>query len=130
MKPDSLPTEVFVTHPPEHLGQIKLDWVPQPGNYISVAGRTYAILERHHHYQYKIGGYHLQKISVYVQPAQKPRETSFIDGHWVVGDASCHFNARSEILRCAVNPAGPCADCRLYEARSLSTADWSESSSS
>lgn len=118
-----LPTEVIVINPPTNLGQIKLDWLPQPGHYISVAGRTYAILERHHHYQYKIGGYCLHKISVHVQPAQKPQETSFVDGRTVIGDASCRFNAASEIFRCAVNPDGPCADCRLYEARDRAAID-------
>jgi hypothetical protein len=32
-----------------------------------------------------------------------------------MGDASCRFNARSELLRCAINPSGPCQDCRFYE---------------
>ncbi|TAD79000.1 MAG: hypothetical protein EA001_05770 [Oscillatoriales cyanobacterium] len=34
---------------------------------------------------------------------------------YVIGDLSCRFNARSPQLRCAVNPSGPCAGCRLYE---------------
>jgi len=38
-----------------------------------------------------------------------------IEGRWVMGDASCRFNARSELLRCAINPSGPCQDCRFYE---------------
>ena len=115
MEPDSLPTEVILTHPPQSLGKVQLNWMPQPGNYLELEGKTYAVLERHHHYQYKIGGYCLQKIALYVQSAKKPAETTFIDGHWVIGDTSCRFNARSEILRCAVNPDGPCAGCRYYE---------------
>lgn len=35
---------------------------------------------------------------------------------FLVGDISCRFNARSSYLRCAVNPEGPCQDCRHYEA--------------
>ncbi|MDJ0543272.1 MAG: DUF6464 family protein, partial [Microcystis sp. M53601_WE4] len=50
-----------------------------------------------------------------VQTAPTPNEKSLIEGRWVMGDASCRFNARSELLRCAINPSGPCQDCRFYE---------------
>ena len=115
MEPDSLPTEVILAHPRQFLGKIQLDWMPQPGNYVDIQGQTYAVLERHHHYQYKIGGYCLHKISLYVQPGQRPAERSLIDGCWVIGDPNCRFNARSEILRCAVNPKGPCEGCKYYQ---------------
>ncbi|GAB4235592.1 MAG: DUF6464 family protein [Stanieria sp.] len=115
MEPDSLLTEVILTHPRKSLGKINLDWTPQPGNYLELKGKTYAVLERHHHYHYKIGGYSLQKISLHVQESRKPTEKTLIEGRWVVGDANCRFNARSEILRCAVNPNGPCQGCRYYE---------------
>ena len=116
MEPDSLPTEVILTHPRQSLGQIKLDWIPQPGNYLELQGKTYAILERRHHYQYRIGGYCLDKISLHVQQVQKPVEKSLLDGRWVIGEVKCRYNARSEILRCAVNPHGPCAGCHFFEA--------------
>ncbi|CAO5049434.1 DUF6464 domain-containing protein [Microcystis aeruginosa] len=116
MEQDSLLTEVILTHPRQSLGEIQLDWMPQPGNYLALKGQTYAVLERHHQYQYKIGGYYLRKISLYVQTAPTPNEKSLIEGRWVMGDASCRFNARSELLRCAINPSGPCQDCRFYEA--------------
>jgi hypothetical protein len=115
MEPDSLPTEVILTHPHQSLGKIHLDWLPQPGNYLDLQGKSYAVLERHHHYQYKVGGYCLQKVSLYVQCAQRPAEHSVIDGRWLIGDISCRYNAQSELLRCAVNPAGPCGGCRFYE---------------
>ena len=115
MEQDSLLTEVILTHPLQSLGEIQLDWMPQPGNYLALKGQTYAVLERHHQYQYKIGGYCLRKISLYVQTAPTPNEKSLIEGRWVMGDASCRFNARSELLRCAINPSGPCQDCRFYE---------------
>jgi hypothetical protein len=115
MELDSLPTEVILTHPRRSLGEVQLDWIPQPGNYLALKGKTYAVLERHHHYQYKIGGYCLNKISLYVQTASAPTETSFIDGRTVIGDASCRFNARSELIRCAIDPDGPCDGCRSYE---------------
>ena len=112
---EKLPTELILTHPRQSLGKIQLNWMPQPGNYIDLNGKTYAVLERHHHYHYQVGGYCLSKMSLYVQSAQRPTEKSLIEGRWVVGDASCRFNAKSEILRCAVNPEGPCEGCRLYE---------------
>ena len=115
MESDSLPTEVILTHPRQTLGNIKLDWTPQPGNYLDIEGKTYAVLERRHRYQLRSGRYQLQKIALYVQSAPEPTEQSLVNGHWVLGDANCRFNAHSELLRCAVNPEGPCDRCRFYE---------------
>jgi Family of unknown function (DUF6464) len=36
-----------------------------------------------------------------------------------IGDITCEYNARSNYIRCAVNPFGPCQDCRYYQARTL-----------
>ncbi|AFZ12557.1 hypothetical protein Cri9333_1669 [Crinalium epipsammum PCC 9333] len=115
MESNSLPTEVILTHPRQTIGNIKLDWTPQPGNYLDIEGKTYAILERRHQYQLRSGRYQLQKIALYVQSAPRPTEQSLVNGHWVLGDANCRFNAHSELLRCAVNPQGPCDRCRFYE---------------
>lgn len=115
MEPDSLPTEVILTEPTRSLGKIQLDWNPQPGHYLDLEGKTYTVLERRHRYQLKSGRYRLQKIALYVQSARRPIETSTIDGRWVLGDATCRYNARSELIRCAVNPEGPCSQCRFYE---------------
>lgn len=112
----TLPTEVILSHPQRSLGNVQLDWAPQPGAYLDLAGQTYAVLERRHRYALKCGRYHLANIALYVQTAQRPEESSLINGGWVVGDASCRLNARSALLRCAVNPDGPCAGCRFYEA--------------
>ncbi|MBD2362109.1 MULTISPECIES: DUF6464 family protein [unclassified Anabaena] len=115
MEPDSLPTEVILTHPRCSLGKVQLDWTPQPGNYLDLEGKTYAVLERRHRYQLKSGRYRLHNIALYVQSAQRPTEKTLIAGRWVVGDATCRYNANSEIIRCAVNPDGPCESCRFYE---------------
>ena len=115
MEPQSLPTEVILTHPRQILGKVLLDWTPQPGNYLDLEGKTYAVLERRHRYQLKAGRYRLNKVALYVQSAKRPAENSYVDGRWVVGDASCRFNAHSELIRCAVNPEGPCDRCRFYE---------------
>jgi len=115
MEQNTLPVEVIISHPRQSLGSIRLDWTPQPGNYLDLEGQTYAVLERHHRYQLQSGRYKLQKIALYVQSAAPPTERTFVSGIWVVGDPSCHFNARSEILRCAVNPNGPCDGCNDYQ---------------
>jgi len=115
MEPNSLPTEVILTHPRQSLGSVQLDWTPQPGNYLDLEGKTYAVLERRHRYQLKAGRYRLLYIALYVQSAKQPTEKSLVKGRWVIGDANCRYNAHSEIIRCAVNPDGPCKSCRLYE---------------
>jgi Family of unknown function (DUF6464) len=32
-----------------------------------------------------------------------------------IGDTTCQYNARSRMIRCAVNPCGPCEGCKDYE---------------
>ncbi len=115
MEQSSLPTEIVLTHSQRSLGNVHLDWIPQPGAYLDLAGKTYTVLERRHRYQLKAGRYQLHKIALYVQSSQRPIEQSIVDGRWVLGDATCCFNAHSELLRCAVNPMGPCDRCRFFE---------------
>ena len=51
-------------------------------------------------------------------PSQTLRDRYYLEGvGYLIGDISCRFNARSGYLRCAVNPQGPCQDCRHYEPR-------------
>ena len=109
---ESLATEVILTQSREVLTKVQLDWTPQPGNYIDLDGRTYAVLERRHRYQLQSGRYKLHKIALYVQSATRPEEQSLIDGQWTIGDASCQYNARSSLIRCAVHPTGPCEGCK------------------
>lgn len=33
---------------------------------------------------------------------------------YIIGDLTCQFNARSNYIRCAVNPSGPCEGCLHY----------------
>jgi hypothetical protein len=119
MEPDSLLTEVIAADTLSHIGKVHLDWVPQPGNYVDVEGKSYAVLERRHRYQYKLGRYRLHGVAIYVKSAERPAEQSFIDGRWAIGDASCIYNARSELIRCAIHPEGPCAGCTHYKAFKL-----------
>jgi hypothetical protein len=112
-----LSTEVILIHPQRSLGIVCLDWTPQPGSYLDFQGQTYTVLERRHRYQLQAGRYQLYQVLLYVQSAQCLVEKSWVDGRWIVGDATCQFNAHSELIRCAVNPAGPCGGCQNYEQR-------------
>jgi Family of unknown function (DUF6464) len=112
---NSLSTEVILSSSLATLGRLHLDWQPYPGNYLEVDGKPYMVLERRHRYQLRAGRYRLHQIAVYVQPSQPPEEQSLLDGRWVIGDINCVYNARSELLRCAINPGGPCEGCIYYQ---------------
>lgn len=111
----SLPAEVILSHSRSTLGHLYLDWSPQPGAHLEVEGQTYLVLERRHRYLLHSGKYRLHKIALYVQKFDASAEGSFVDGRWVIGDSTCFYNARSEVLRCAVNPIGPCDRCTHYQ---------------
>jgi hypothetical protein len=45
-----------------------------------------------------------------------PSDRYYLEGvGYLIGDITCQFNARSAYIRCAVNPDGPCEQCRHYE---------------
>ena len=45
-------------------------------------------------------------------------EQQYVEGvGFLIGDISCQYNARSAYIRCAINPQGPCKECRYYEMR-------------
>ena len=111
----TVPTEVCTLHPETTLGKIYLDWTPQPGNDIDLEGKKYIVLERRHRYQFRRGKYNLFRVLVYVQLAPENLERSLIAGRWIIGDGNCRYNANSEIIRCAVNPEGPCQGCSYWE---------------
>ena len=47
-------------------------------------------------------------------------DRTYVEGFgYPIGDITCEYNARSNYIRCAVNPSGPCQDCRYYQARTL-----------
>lgn len=110
-------TELILNYPRRSLGSLHLDWMPQPGADVSHAGQQYTVLERRHRYQFKANRYHLCKIDLYVQLATQSEEKSWVGDCWVIGNATCQYNAHSELLRCAVNPEGPCHTCPHYQVR-------------
>lgn len=115
MEPNSLPTEVILSSSRSTLSNLYLNWEPQPGAYLEVEGQAYMVLERRHRYHLKSGRYLLHKIALYVQPFQPPDQRSVLEGRWVIGDINCLYNARSELLRCAINPSGPCDRCIHFQ---------------
>lgn len=103
------------------LDHLYLDWNPQPGAYLECEGQTYLVLERKHCYLLLSGRYQLHKIALYVQPFDAPTEGCLVNGRWMIGDTTCLYNAHSELLRCAINPSGPCDRCTHYQAISSRT---------
>ena len=115
VKKNLLPTDIILTPAYQCIGRLYLDRRLQPGSYMDFAGKTYAVLERHHFYQYRVGGYRFDKATLHVQESNRPEETTQIGDRSIIGNANCRLNARSEIIRCAVNPEGPCKGCRYFE---------------
>jgi hypothetical protein len=99
------------------LGQVQLESVPQPGSAIAHGGTWYMVLERRHRYQFHANRYRLTRITLYVQAAPQAEDKYWLGDRWIIGDASCRYNARSPLLRCAPAPAGPCQGCRHYQHR-------------
>ncbi|MFT0796536.1 DUF6464 family protein [Synechococcus sp. H70.1] len=83
---------------------------PHPGTYVQLAEQHYLVLEKRHSYQLRQGKYHLCSIRALIRPVSSPLEIGQL-----LGDPSCRFNAHSPLLRCAVNPSGPCQGCPHYE---------------
>lgn len=111
MDKKALPTDVVLSDTKDVLGHISMDRSLYPGTYVDIAGHTYQVLVRRHQYQLKLGRYYLHKAVVHVKETQVPEERTLLNGVWVVGDVRCRYNARSELVRCAINPAGPCREC-------------------
>lgn len=111
----SLPTEIILSNSLATLAYLTLEGNPQPGTYLEVAGQRYLVLERRHRYLLRSGSYQLHKIALYVQQSEVIADKRFVDGRWVIGDITCLYNAQSELLRCAINPAGPCDCCSHYQ---------------
>ena len=112
---DSLPAEIVLSDSHVALGHLWLDWQPQPGAYVEFAGQMYLVLERRHRYQLRSGCYQLHQIALYVEPFAAPAVGRPTDQQ-LIGDLTCVYSARSQWLRCAVNPAGPCDHCGHYQA--------------
>ncbi|MGF1515811.1 MAG: DUF6464 family protein [Elainellaceae cyanobacterium] len=117
MEPNPLlTTEVVLGDSCKRIDTLPLPNHSQPGATLVLDGQTYTILERRHRYRFRAGRYQLHRIVLYVQTAPASDRTQIGD-RWVLGDVTCRYNARSELMRCAVSPAGPCQGCSHYEPR-------------
>ncbi|MEN9218466.1 MAG: DUF6464 family protein [Gloeomargarita sp. DG_2_bins_126] len=121
MSPESVPTQILLSQSAQSLGEFWLPDRPQPGSPVEVNGQLYTVLERRHCYQYRGGRYQLHKMSLLVQRAHPDRNRW--QGRWIIGDGRCRYNALSELVRCAVNPAGPCPGCTSFEPASSTIRD-------
>ena len=114
MEKKALPTDIVLSDTKAVIGHITMDRSLYPGTFVDIDDQTYQILVRRHQYQLKLGRYYLHKAVVHVKEAAIPEERTLLNGIWVVGDVSCAYNARSELVRCAINPSGPCDACTHY----------------
>ena len=94
------------------LGELAMEGSPHPGSRLEFLAQSYLVLEKRHTYHLRNGRYRLHRIRAYV------RELSAFEDHadagQIIGDPTCCFNAHSPLLRCAVNPSGPCEGCGEY----------------
>ena len=88
--------------------------VPHPGRWLQVQEASYLVLQRSHRYGLRDGRYELATVTLQVKAQRQPPDARWWNGRWVIGDPSCHFNARTPLLRCAVLPEGPCGDCAHF----------------
>ncbi|MFN9954939.1 MAG: DUF6464 family protein, partial [bacterium] len=96
------------------LGNVEMgEWssIPHPGRWIELQSKEWFVVQRRHRYRYWQGRYQLSSVILEVKQESRPRDAEWWNGQWVIGNPSCHFNARSPLLRCAVLPEGPCECC-------------------
>lgn len=110
MEQPNILTKIHLCHPPRSLGYVHLESVPQPGSPVEVEGQRYTVLERRHRYQLQTNRYQLHHIALYVQPIVSGE----LNPAGSVGDVTCLYNAQSALLRCAINPTGPCQGCMFF----------------
>ena len=110
-----MPSELVLAESKQSLGRFELEGNPQPGMHVNVDGCTYLVLERRHRYQLKLHQYELSQVLLSVKLIEQTSDRTWYEGRWVIGDIRCEFNARSSVIRCAVNPKGPCDRCSSFQ---------------
>ena len=115
MVDDIVPSELVLAESKRSLGRFDLGENLQPGMSVQVEGDTYLVLERRHRYQLKGHQYELSQVLLSVKLMESMGDRTWYEGGWVIGDIRCEFNARSSVLRCAVNPNGPCDRCPSFQ---------------
>jgi hypothetical protein len=94
----------------------------EPGLWIEVQSQSLLVTQRRHRYVLRNGRYQLASVALEVKQQRRPADAQWWKGQWVIGNPSCHFNARSPLLRCAVLPEGPCATCGHFRQRQAEAA--------
>ncbi len=107
-------TDIVISDSRKTIATHPLPDPPHPGVTLVLSGQTYTVLERRHRYRLQAGRYQLHRVMLLVQAAPAGDRTQIGD-RWVLGDSTCRYSARSELVRCAVNPAGPCEGCCHYK---------------
>ncbi|WP_320676889.1 DUF6464 family protein [Prochlorococcus sp. MIT 1300] len=93
------------------IDKIFLENTPYPGCWIQNNGKSYLILEQRHLYTLLNGKYTLSTVKLLVKEQSVPKDATLYDDYWVIGNPDCKYNARSPLLRCAINPQGDCNAC-------------------
>jgi hypothetical protein len=53
-------------------------------------------------------------------PTRLQPDQHYVEGMgYIIGDFTCQFNARSPLIRCAINPSGPCQGCYHYQPKAI-----------
>ena len=73
--------------------------------------RAQNLTARYHGYQGR-ANHHSYGYSNHAYPLRDRRRSGT---KYFIGDSSCVNNARSPYIRCAVNPEGPCDECKHFE---------------
>jgi Family of unknown function (DUF6464) len=62
----------------------------------------------------------MDAIATRGMPRQFQPDQRYVEGMgYVIGDFTCQFNARSNQIRCAINPFGPCEGCSHYQQKPI-----------
>ena len=94
--------------------KINIDMTPEPGNWFILDNDSFFIYSKTNRYKLVDGIYKLSEIDLLVKYQKQPEDSTYIMNHWVIGNHECTYNALSPLLRCAVNPIGPCSECAEF----------------
>ena len=110
------PVEVWLTESDSSLGSYVLEERPLPGMEISLEGQDYLVMECRHRYALNLNRYELSRVVLWVKALYSATDKTWVEGRWILGNMDCRYNARSPVIRCAVNPDGPCDRCSNFQA--------------
>ena len=110
------PVEIWLMESESSLGSYVLAGVPVAGMEISLEGQDYLVMECRHRYRLNLNRYELNRVVLWVKALYSATDKTWVEGQWIWGNINCQYNARSPVIRCAVNPDGPCDRCSNFHA--------------